>query len=290
MEPLQPCHNSNDDGDYEAEFQEELRRARKLLKVKPAKRVALCRHIKTNGEFCGSPALRGRPYCYFHLTYIGRRLRAERQARAQTSPEDAVLALHLPPFEDADSIQLSLMQVVDAILHNHIDRKRAGLVLYALQIASSNLGQGADFTAASKTAVAAGYDDFEDDYELGDEVPELTTDADEDEELDEEHETTMTLEKVRDVCNAFEHAERDAWSHGQIVKDEDGTESFTCDPIQALMCSLYPTRKDWQTSGKNQEYEFEASSQRLELLPTLEAEEEPDDASPPDEEEGGAAA
>ena len=25
-----------------------------------------CRHIKTSGGKCGSPALRGQPYCYFH--------------------------------------------------------------------------------------------------------------------------------------------------------------------------------------------------------------------------------
>jgi len=53
------------------------------------------------------------------------------------------------------------------------------------------------------------------------------------------------------------------------------------------MCSLYPTRKDWQTSGK-EEYEFEASSQRLELLPTFEEDEEPDDGSPPEEDSDAA--
>ena len=49
------------------------------------------------------------------------------------------MRLDLPPFEDANSIQIALMQVVDALLDNRIDSKRAGLVLYALQTASSNL-------------------------------------------------------------------------------------------------------------------------------------------------------
>ncbi len=28
--------------------------------------VLECRHIKLSGGKCGSPALRGKPYCYFH--------------------------------------------------------------------------------------------------------------------------------------------------------------------------------------------------------------------------------
>ena len=28
--------------------------------------TTICRHIKTNGERCGSPALRDQTHCYFH--------------------------------------------------------------------------------------------------------------------------------------------------------------------------------------------------------------------------------
>jgi len=45
----------------------------------------------------------------------------------------------LPAFEDAHSLQLTLRQVTELILRHKIDDKVAGLVLYALQIASSNL-------------------------------------------------------------------------------------------------------------------------------------------------------
>ena len=165
-----------------------------------------CEHIKSNGEFCGSPALRGRNYCYFHLTYRGRRLRAER-AQAQVTglaraygldPEAAAAAaaqvpLELPPLEDANSVQIALMQVIDAILHNQLDNKRAGLVLYALQTASSNLHRGANFAQAASAVVAGGYEAFEEDYELADEVPELRVEEDagleEDDEDEEEEET-----------------------------------------------------------------------------------------------------
>ncbi|MBZ5655423.1 MAG: hypothetical protein LAO56_09095 [Acidobacteriia bacterium] len=47
--------------------------------------------------------------------------------------------VHLPAFEDVHSIQFTLRQVTELILRHKIDLKEAGLILYALQIASSNL-------------------------------------------------------------------------------------------------------------------------------------------------------
>ena len=91
--------------------------------------VPECRHIKTSGGKCGSPALRGKPYCYFHA-----RLR-ERAAR----PANPYLAIELPPtLEDRGSIQLAISEIVSAIADNRIDTRRAGMLLYALQIASGN--------------------------------------------------------------------------------------------------------------------------------------------------------
>jgi hypothetical protein len=43
-------------------------------------RYRLCQHIKDSGEFCGSPAMRGKHYCYFHLEVVRRRRRLERMA------------------------------------------------------------------------------------------------------------------------------------------------------------------------------------------------------------------
>ena len=91
--------------------------------------VPECRHIKTSGGKCGSPALRVKPYCYYHS-----RLK-ERAAQ----PRSPYLAIELPAsLEDRGSIQLALSEIVTAIAENRIDTKRAGVLLYALQIASSN--------------------------------------------------------------------------------------------------------------------------------------------------------
>ncbi len=124
-----------------------------------------CEHVKSNGNFCGSPAMRDRNYCFFHLNHIGQRLRLERYAAhgLQRPP------IELPLLEDAASIQLALMQVTEALLHGTLDAKRGGLVLYALQTASSNLRNMAkDAKEESPAAICDRYDSFEQDYELDD--------------------------------------------------------------------------------------------------------------------------
>src|SRR5258707_13115917 len=47
----------------------------------------------------------------------------------------------MPVLEDADSVQVALMQVMRLILAGQLDPKIAGLLLYALQTASLNLRQ-----------------------------------------------------------------------------------------------------------------------------------------------------
>jgi hypothetical protein len=39
------------------------------------RRFRLCQHRKDNGELCGSPAMRKKNYCYFHLEVVHRRRR-----------------------------------------------------------------------------------------------------------------------------------------------------------------------------------------------------------------------
>ena len=93
-----------------------------------------CRHVKTNGTQCGSPALKAGELCYYHEHNrpqpVELYLDGERYCDSQ---------IVLPVFEDAHSIQTVIRQVVQLMLTRRIERKDAGLLLYALQIASSNL-------------------------------------------------------------------------------------------------------------------------------------------------------
>ena len=43
----------------------------------------LCQHTKDNGVLCGSPAMRGKHYCYFHLEVLIRRQRMARMKRTR---------------------------------------------------------------------------------------------------------------------------------------------------------------------------------------------------------------
>jgi hypothetical protein len=96
-----------------------------------------CQHIKVNGTLCGSPALRRNPFCYFHKLHQEERitLNTDRARRRRN------LTIALPVLEDANSIQVTLMQIIRLILAGQIDGKTAGLVLYAMQTASSNLAR-----------------------------------------------------------------------------------------------------------------------------------------------------
>lgn len=172
----QDCHERDSGQRRPAEVSAAMRK----LQAMPPRLPRQCQHIKSNGEFCGSPALRRRDYCYFHLTHIGRKLRAERaQEAARRAPEPQALRLEIPLLEDANAVQIALIQVIDAVLNERIDNKRAGLVLYALQTASANLRSGADFRLPAAATTAGSYEDFEADYELEGEEPELRTADDE---------------------------------------------------------------------------------------------------------------
>ena len=95
-----------------------------------------CQHLKINGTQCGSPALRRNRFCFFHKRFQEERIRLAVDRKRHPAP-----SLILPLLEDANSIQMALQQVMRLILHHDIDYKTAGLLLYALQTASSNLRQ-----------------------------------------------------------------------------------------------------------------------------------------------------
>ena len=91
-----------------------------------------CRHIFTDGRRCASPCLRQEDFCYYHHT-TRKPVANPHQRRSRRS------TFHLPLPEDRSAIQPSIGQVLQRIASNDIDPRRAGLLLYGLQIASLNL-------------------------------------------------------------------------------------------------------------------------------------------------------
>lgn len=98
----------------------------------PSKRFQ-CRHIFAGGHRCGSPSLRGEHFCYYHHSSR----RAAQSRMRDLGDKESVFELPLP--EDRSAIQVAIGEVLQRIAAESIDNKRAGLLLYGLQIASSNL-------------------------------------------------------------------------------------------------------------------------------------------------------
>ena len=89
-----------------------------------------CRHIKTSGTRCESPALKGKAYCYFHFRAHQQRHRAVDRFAAFMAHKFDVSVL-----EDRSAIQLAISEVVSAMAQNYMDHKRGGKILYGLQLA-----------------------------------------------------------------------------------------------------------------------------------------------------------
>jgi hypothetical protein len=110
---------------------------------------ATCDHLKEDGVYCDSPALRGQNFCYFHLD-----LRARRMQAAQARRRGETCRFHFPVLEDMHAVQASLTLVLDALADDRIEPKRAGLMLYTLQLASTSL-MGAPGWKGKRKQVAA---------------------------------------------------------------------------------------------------------------------------------------
>ena len=93
-----------------------------------------CDHLKEDGVYCSSPALRNQRYCYFHLNARARRVQAA-QARLHGDPH----RFQLPLLDNMHAVQAGIQQVADALADDCINNRRAGLPLYSLQQAAASL-------------------------------------------------------------------------------------------------------------------------------------------------------
>jgi hypothetical protein len=89
---------------------------------------ASCHHLHVTGKRCGSPALRGEQFCFYH--------HPTRRPPTRTTPRTA---FHLPPITDPEELQIALCEIISRIADNTLDPQRAGLLLASLQMAKANL-------------------------------------------------------------------------------------------------------------------------------------------------------
>lgn len=137
-----------------------------------------CRHVRTNSDRCRAAAIKGSHWCYYHFRLhqqqeaARKRLQSSSQARLSNglfAPKEPTvdhgypvagttgdiqpsgleeseigpdsrksIPLQLPAAEDSAAIQLALIEVLQALAGGQIKNRRAGLLLYGLQVASAN--------------------------------------------------------------------------------------------------------------------------------------------------------
>jgi hypothetical protein len=115
--------------------------------------VPRCQHVKVNGTQCGSPALRSRRHCFFHNRMLDGKKRFAAENQIKPRPLFSMCLL-----EDANAVQVALMQVLQLLGSGQMDHKTAGLMLYGLQTASINL-RNAEFEVDEATDVVIDRDD-----------------------------------------------------------------------------------------------------------------------------------
>ena len=90
-----------------------------------ANQAPRCVWVREDGTVCGSPRMKNDIHCYAHYQM--------RHARAEN--------LWLPALTDANAIQMAVMLVQRALIDDEISEKKAGLLLYSIQIAAANVGK-----------------------------------------------------------------------------------------------------------------------------------------------------
>ena len=92
----------------------------------------ICRHIKTNGRRCGSPALTTSAFCHFH--------QKARRSRMRTLSAGTGLSTNVVhPLRNAQSMQQAISMVLNGLASGRIHPKVANRMLHALSIAAANL-------------------------------------------------------------------------------------------------------------------------------------------------------
>ena len=105
------------------------RTAQWLGAIKKADEAPRCQYTKTDGAPCGSPAMRGTSFCYFHG-----------EARTQRKAEEPSNLHEVPVLEDRLSLQLAITRLCAGLASRSIDEKTGRILLAALRLAEKNLG------------------------------------------------------------------------------------------------------------------------------------------------------
>jgi hypothetical protein len=128
-----------------------------------------CRHIMPSGCQCRAYALQGDDLCYFH----------SRRRLVPGKPEDRV---EIPLLEDRCAIQVTITQILRAVVNKTIERPQAQLLVYGLQLALQSVDRN---RGAIPYRTVEAISESSDGEELAAEPEDDDEDDDEEEDSDE---------------------------------------------------------------------------------------------------------
>lgn len=136
--------------------------------------VAICAHIKDDGIRCGTPAVKGRNFCYYHcrVHHPGARM-ATRQYRS-------------PVPDSVTSLQVALAHTMQALATGDLKPKEANSMLYSVNLATNLLRLAKPLTEAEEQQVVT---------EIPEPMQQVLTSSDETEVPHERMQAVQVLDK-----------------------------------------------------------------------------------------------
>jgi len=90
-----------------------------------ANQAPRCCFVKTSGELCKAPKVKGQQYCCMHLAMMAAK---EKE-------------FELPPLDDPNAIQVAITRGARGVLDGTLDEKRSMKLAYFLQLAVTNVNR-----------------------------------------------------------------------------------------------------------------------------------------------------
>jgi len=173
--------------------------------------AAHCRHIMPGGDQCHGYALRGGDLCYFH----------NRRRLADQKPVNPMGSIEIPLLEDRSVIQVTITQILRAIVNKSIDRARAATLLYGLQLSLQSVDRSSRAIPYSTVVAVSESSDGESLVALPD-----VEDEDDDEDDDDDDEDSDDSESESDD-------EDDDSEEDDDDDDDDGLDNETTEDLIA---------------------------------------------------------
>src|SRR5580698_5764324 len=164
--------------------------------------ASYCRHVMPGGNQCDGYALQGQDLCYFN----------SRRRRADQKPVTCMDSIEIPLLEDRCAIQVTITQVLRAIVNKTIDRPRAQLLLYGLQLAL--LGVDRTKTSIPFRTVKA--------ISESSDGEELATDPDDEDEEDDDDDDEEDSDESGEDSDSDDSDGEDDDSENADSDDDDG--------------------------------------------------------------------